>query len=235
MAYDNDKLHADRGISMLHTARVIAAIVCVAAMISLSACSTEAWGEPRTAPAPIGTPAAGFIPDEAPVPEATIAPRPGSWDDVHPSPGYRVVLLSTSEDEPTQIVVEAVKAWAKAERVDLRTVEADLHDPIPGIVSALEMNSDLILTAGDTLIDPLATVTPNHLEQQFLIVGAELAEPTHNVTAADWGGASFRGEGMGQASVFDPKTFTPERCDDAIRAGTAAVLLGMTGVVLKIA
>ena len=52
-------------------------------------------------------------------------------------------------------------------------------------------------------------VTPNHLDQQFLVVGAELAEPTANVTAADWTGASFRGEGLGMSSAYDPATVHP--------------------------
>jgi hypothetical protein len=47
-------------------------------------------------------------------------------------------------------------------------------------------------------------------------------------------GAGFRGEGLGSATHFDEASFTPERCDDAIRAGVAAVLTGMTGVVLWI-
>ena len=75
-------------------------------------------------------------------------------------------------------------------------------------------------------------VTANHLDQQFLVVGAELAEPTHNVTAADWTGASFRGEGLGTSSTYDPASFTPERARDAVRAGVAAVLSGLTGIVI---
>jgi hypothetical protein len=74
----------------------------------------------------------------------------------------------------------------------------------------------------------------NPLDQQFLIVGAELAEPTGNVTAADWTGASFRGEGLGVPSTYDPASFTPERAGRAIRAGVAAVLNHLTGIVVWI-
>ena len=77
-------------------------------------------------------------------------------------------------------------------------------------------------------------VTPNHLDQHFLVVGAELAEPMSNVTAADWTGASFRGEGLGMSSSYDPGTFTPERAGRAVRAGVAAVLNGLTGIVIWI-
>ncbi|GIH17244.1 hypothetical protein [Rugosimonospora africana] len=75
-------------------------------------------------------------------------------------------------------------------------------------------------------------VTPSHLPQQFLVVGAELAEPTSNVTAVDWSGASFRGEGLGMCSAYDPGSFTAERCASAIRAGVAAVLNNLTGIVI---
>ena len=75
--------------------------------------------------------------------------------------------------------------------------------------AAIDLAPDLIISAGNDLVDPLALVTANHLDQQFLVVGAELAEPTANVTAADWTGASFRGEGLGMSSTYDPATFTP--------------------------
>ena len=96
------------------------------------------------------------------------------------------------------------------------------------------MHPDLVVSAGNDLVDPLAVVTANHLDQQFLVVGAEVAEPTHNVTAVDWTGASFRGEGLGTSSTYDPDSFTPERCAAAIRAGVAAVLNDLTGIVLWI-
>ncbi|WP_448630981.1 hypothetical protein [Cellulomonas soli] len=64
------------------------------------------------------------------------------------------------------------------------------------------------------------------------MVGAEIAEPTANVTAADWSGASYRGEGLGSASTYDPASFTPDRCARAVRAGVAAVLGEVTGVVV---
>ena len=78
----------------------------------------------------------------------------------------------------------------------------------------------------------MALVTANHLEQQFLVVGAELAEPTQNVTAVDWRGASFRGEGLGMSSAYDPASFTAARCGAAVRAGVAAVLNDVTGIVV---
>ena len=101
-----------------------------------------------------------------------------------------------------------------------------------GLTRALDLKPDLIISAGNDLVDALAVVSANHLSQQFLVVGAEVAEPTQNVTAADWSGASFRGEGLGASSTYDPASFTEQRCAAAIRAGVAAVLHNLTGIVI---
>ncbi|HEY6888931.1 MAG TPA: hypothetical protein VI300_14160 [Solirubrobacter sp.] len=194
------------------------------------------WSEPHAKPTAIGTLGAGFFdPKAPPAPEASITPRPGSWDAVHPSKDYRVVLLTAGEDAPTRTLVSAVKKWAEQEDASLKTVKAaGSSQLIPSITKAMQLRPDLIICAGNGLVDPLALVTANHLDRQFLVVGAELAEPTSNVTAADWTGASFRGEGLGMPDAYDPATFTPERADRAIRAGVAAVLNGLTGIVIRV-
>jgi hypothetical protein len=199
----------------------------------LSGCAGDSWAQPHAAPAAVGELGAGFEPSSPPSPEATISPAAGSWDDVHPSAGYRVVLLTAGDDAPTRALVAAVREWARAESVDLRIVTAG-DDLVDSIVEAIDMKPDLILSAGNDLIDPLATVTASHLDQAFLVVGAEVAEPTHNVTAVDWTGASYRGEGLGASSTFDPDSFTDERCAAAVRAGVAAVLHDLTGIVIWI-
>ncbi|MFG1895771.1 hypothetical protein ACGFIP_17310 [Micromonospora zamorensis] len=212
------------------------AVAMLAATVALiTGCdSDDDWSQPHPEPAPIGTLGPGFVaPSTTPAPEATITPQPGSWDGVHPPKDYRVVLLTSGDDDPTKVLVAAVKEWADDEHVDLRTiVVGTAHDAVSSIAKAMEMGPDLIVGAGNDLIDPLALVTPSHLDEKFLVVGAELAEPTHNVTAVDWDGASFRGEGLGASSTYDPKSFTAERCAAAIRAGVAAVLNDLTGIVV---
>lgn len=199
----------------------------------LTGCGGDSWATPHPAPTPVGALKAGFEPSAPPTPEATVNPSAGSWDDVHPSSGFRVVLLTAGKDKATKALTTGVRAWASAEHVDLRTVVAG-DDPIDSIVRAIDMNPDLIMSAGNDLVDPLATVTASHLGQQFLVLGAEVAEPTQNVTAVDWTGASFRGEGLGASSNYDPDSFTSERCSAAVRAGVAAVLNDLTGIVLWI-
>ena len=143
------------------------------------------------------------------------------------------MLLTAGHDGPVRALAAAVGAWADQEGADLRTVRAD-DDPVGGIVAAMDAGPDLVVAVGADLVDPLALVSASHLDRQFLLLGAELPEPTGNVTAVDWTGASFRGDGLRAASPFDAASFTPRRAGAAIRAGVTAVLTGMTGVVLWI-
>ncbi|GAA2612949.1 type 1 periplasmic-binding domain-containing protein [Paractinoplanes durhamensis] len=209
------------------------AAVLTAAMLTVGCAGNgDDWAQPHPSPTPVGVLGAGFVdPSATPMPEGTITPSSGSWAGVHPPQHYRVVLLTAGDDAPTTALVKGVRDWAKAEEVDLRTVTAGA-DPIPSITTAMDMKPDLIVGAGNDLIDALAIVTANHLGQQFLVVGAEVAEPTANVTSVDWSGASFRGEGLGASSTYDPASFTAERCAAAIRAGVAAVLHNLTGIVV---
>jgi len=207
----------------------------LAVVLLLAGCdATDDWSRPHAEPTPIGALGRGFIdPSAPPSPEGTITPGPGSWDDVHPSKGYRVVLLSAGDDQQTKTLVSAVQEWAATEKVSLKTVTAAAPAQyVERIGEAIKLAPDLIVSTGSALVDPLALVTASHLDQQFLVVGAELAEPTGNVTAATWPGASFRGEGLGMSTSYDAKSFTPERSAAAIRAGVASVLTGHTGIVV---
>jgi hypothetical protein len=218
-------------------ARLRHAGVLLATAVLVGGCgSGDDWSAPHARPTAVGSLGAGFIDAaEPPAPEATITPRPGSWDGVHPSKGMRVVLLTAGVDTPTKTLAGAVTSWAGQEDVSLKTVTATHPaDLVASIRRAMDLRPDLIVSAGNELVDPLALVTANHLDQQFLVIGAEVAEPTVNVTAADWTGASFRGEGLGLPSAYDPGSFTHERATRAVRAGVAAVLNGITGIVIRL-
>ena len=192
--------------------------------------------ELRTDRRAIGALGPGFIdPAAPPPPEGTIRPRPGSWDGVRPPRGYRVVLLTAGTDPATETLVKAIRRWARAEHVRLATVATTQPEAVQGIVQAMNLRPDLIICAGNTLVDALALVTASHLDRRFLVVGAQLPEPTVNVTAAIWHGASsFGGEIPDTVSSFDPNAFTPQHADAAIRAGVASVLNDFTGIVISL-
>ncbi len=145
------------------------------------------------------------------------------------------MLVTAGDDDPTETLIDAVNAWADEEEVSLKTLTAtEPGTYIDTIDKAITMKPDLVISAGNELVDPMTTVSAHHLDQQILVVGAELAEPTVNVTAADWTGASYRGAELGMSSAFDASSFTPERAGRAVRAGVAAVLHGWTGIVVWI-
>ena len=209
-----------------------AALAVVVSGCASSVNSSELRAERR----PIGILGPGFIdPAAPPPPESTIRPRPGSWDSVRPPRGYRVVLLTAGDDRATTTLVTAVRHWARAERVRLVTVATTAPKAVDGIVQAIDMRADLVVCAGHVLVDALALVTASYLDQQFLVVGAQLPEPTVNVTAAIWRGASSRGsEVPDMASSFDHDAFTPREAGQAIRAGVASVLHDITGIVISL-
>jgi hypothetical protein len=89
------------------------------------------------------------------------------------------------------------------------TTLAALVPFVDRIVEAMDLTPDLVICAGHALVDALALVTASHLDQQFLVVGAQLPEPTVNVTAAIWRGASSRGREV--AIRPRPSTRTPYR------------------------
>ncbi|WP_431878234.1 hypothetical protein [Amycolatopsis sacchari] len=204
-----------------------------AAGLLVAGCGADDWSRPHPAPSAIGVLGPGFV-TASPTPEATVTPAPGSWDGVRPSPGYRVVLLTAGDDPETKTLVSAVTEWAGQEQVSLKTVSAAPGGYPASIRQAIDLHPDLVVSAGKDLVDALALVTASHLDQQFLVLGAELAEPTANVTAANWAGASYRGEGLGTSTGYDPASFTPQHAAAALRAGVASVLTGLTGIVVRV-
>jgi hypothetical protein len=179
---------------------------------------------------------AGFFgADPSPSPEATISPEPGSWDGVTPASGYRVVLISAGGDDATATLAAAVAEWSKREGVELRVLTASGNDEVVArLADAVAATPDLVIGAGDGVVDMFARVTPQRLEQQFLIVGAEVPEPTDNVTSVIWPGATFRGTGLVTAGSLDPASVTASRAADAVSAGVANVLGGRPGIVIEL-
>ncbi|MFF2052953.1 BMP family ABC transporter substrate-binding protein [Leifsonia sp. NPDC058194] len=208
----------------------------VAAGLTLSGCATAA-------PAPVGTGDASLHPLGAgflgsvttPTPEATIDPKPGSWNGVEPPAGYEVVLITAGDDAATKTLASGVTQWAGRRDVVLTTLTATGDDEVQTqLLRAIEKSPDLIVGAGAGVVDVFSLITAQSLHQQFLVVGAELPEPTGNATSVVWQGASFRGTGISTDDDRVPSSVTPARAADAVSAGVASVLHGLTGIVLHL-
>lgn len=198
-----------------------------------SATTSTTRGSSATDIHPLG---AGFLGDvTSPTPEATVTPEAGSWDDVKPPAGYTVVLITAGEDAATATLSDAVTNWARHQSVQLQVLTASNDDEVEArIDQAVALAPDLVVGAGSGIVDVFTLLTGQNLAQQFLIIGAELPEPTENTTAVVWRGASFRGSGLSTADDRDPASVTGSRASKAIAAGVASVLHGLTGIVVRL-
>ena len=236
-----------RRVAVAMAAAVLA--VALAVLLVDSARSDDLdWSKPHPRPHAEGRLAAGFhAPDvHRFYSSQVVEPDPGTWTDVRPSSDYRVLVLAAGKDGHTPrdpqvgFLVDAVKKWAKAEhRVELKVQYlSDPHLFIQELDDAARKDhADLIVTAGNSLVDPVAVVSANYAgekPQQFLVLGAEVAEPTTNIAATDWTGSAYLGEGLDESLYYDPAAVTAPRAYAALRAGVAAVLSGYTSVIVRI-
>ena len=220
--------------------RVATVAVVMAVAATLAGCSV---GAPAAQPGPTPASLAGIGPlgdgylgsNPTPSPEATVSPERGSWDGVVAPEGYRVVLISSGDDAATQTVAASVRRWADAGSIDLDELQAAHDDEVDEhLRAAVESRPDLVIGAGDGVVDVFTLLTPKYLDQPFLMIGVELPEPTENVSSVIWPGAAYRGSGVGTSGDVDPASFTPERADEAVAAGVAGVLHGLGGIVVSL-
>jgi len=182
---------------------------------------------------PLGAGFLGGIP--TPTPEATVSPERGSWNDVEPPAGYRVVVIVSGDDAATATLRNAVTAWAAERSVSIDSLNAVTPDDVATRLNeAVALQPDLVVGVGDGVVSTFMLLTAQNLGQQFLMIGAELPEPTANVTSLIWPGASPRELGLGLPGEKDPATFTAERGTEAVSAGVASVLHGLTGIVINL-
>ncbi|MGO4258245.1 hypothetical protein [Marmoricola sp. RAF53] len=229
---------------------VVAATALVAGVVLLLGARTDGldWSEPHQAPHAQGRLDAGFhAPDvDGFYSSQVVEPDPETWNDVRPSGDYRVLVLvagkdaHTPQDPQVAVLVDAVRKWAKTEdRVKLKLrYLSDPHTFIHDLDGAAKRDhADLIVTAGNRLVEPVAAVSANYAgedPQQFLVLGAEVAEPTANIAATDWTGSAYLGEGLDESLYYDPAAVTAPRAYAALRAGVAAVLSGYRSVIVRI-
>ena len=204
----------------------LAAMVVVAAV--LTGCS---------APAPdLDEARSAFLGGAAvPASEATISPAPETYGDVDVPDGYRVIAIRSADDPTADVLVDALEAWASDTGAVVEELSGSDPDDVEAqIIAATEEQPDLIVGAGAGVVDVFALVTSSFLDQEFLVVGAKLAEPTENVTAVVWPGAGFRGTGITPEADDDTAAVTPERAREAVKAGYASIRLGITGIVVSL-
>src|SRR6185503_14990320 len=133
------------GRSRSRLPRVAALVLATPLALGVGGCAFCNTSDLRAERHPVGALGSGFVdPASPPAPEATIRPKPGSWDAVRPPRGYRVVLLTAGDDPPTTTLVRAVHQWARAEQVRFDTVAVPPPKAVDGIVEAMNLEPTLL-------------------------------------------------------------------------------------------
>lgn len=211
---------------------VLATAALVAALTGCAVAGTSAVVDPADPVAVRAALGADFLGgNTTPSPEATVTPAPGSWAGIEPPVGYRVTVILVRSDPDAAVLGTALTSWAQSHGVVLTERVAEDSAAVEREAVAA-VGADLIIGAGSGVVDELARMTPQHLDQKFLVVAAELPEPTENVTSVVWDGASFRGSGISAVEDRVAGAVTPDRVASAIGAGVASVLAEHTGIVL---
>ncbi|ACZ20917.1 hypothetical protein Sked_09670 [Sanguibacter keddieii DSM 10542] len=234
--------------SRRHTlfAALAAVAATTAALATLTACSTAPVTFDRQHPP--GLPvesvtetAADVVDTDAPAPGSTLAPRADPTDAV--PPGLTLAVVVSDETADTDAAVRAVDAFADdvgATVTHAVALPEHVADPEALLELALGAAPDVVVVLGPAMLDALDRVSASTLDQQFLTIGAQLPEPTANVTAVVWSG-SGSGSGPGarpapepEASIGGAAPDVAPRTREALSAGLAAVASGTTGYVLAL-
>ncbi|WP_156316481.1 hypothetical protein [Leucobacter japonicus] len=217
--------HASLGVALaLATALALGVTGCSSAADTRGAQTSDTVVAAQTS-------AHGTATESALAPGATLDARslgqiPESTADWH-------VVVISSGDTDSQIVSDALLRLAPEHlaSVDVRTTDrADeslahlLGDP------ATTARPDLIVGIGPATAGAFDLLSAANLDQQFLMLGTQLAEPTDNVTAAVWPGADERAVFADRAPSFFA---TPADADTAVRAGITAAATGWNGFVFE--
>lgn len=199
--------------------------------------ATETAPEPSSAARPTTTePTLGAAATRAPTrrlaPGSTIpATAPAT---PQPLPDTVIAVVVPNTDAPTMRLVAGVESYALRVGATVEKFQAAtpaLSDIDDAVEQAVGSEPDLIVGVGEDDIASFDIITAGRLDWQFLIIGAQLTEPTNNVTAVIWDGAHSRGFDEPDLS---PEAVTVERAEAAMSAGMASIRAGVTGMVLHL-
>jgi basic membrane lipoprotein Med (substrate-binding protein (PBP1-ABC) superfamily) len=229
-------------VSLIH--RVVVALGAAVLAVSLTACAGGTDAIPSGVTSSAASAPAGGSPtpnaDQYPAPGSTVAAQAADATAVPVPDGlvFTVVLPEAgSEVDPHQraAAVTALQNYAAEHAATVTTLVIDPGtDPDAALQQAVAHHSSLIVTFGPDILDALDRISASTLGQHFLIVGAQLPEPTGNVTAVVWPGAAARAAAATGAPRLDGASGLADHASVAISLGVAAVVAGRTGIVLAL-
>jgi hypothetical protein len=180
---------------------------------------------------------------------ACVAAPDGSPDGSLPAPGrtieasppaaadlseYRIAVVVPDDSKESQTLLAATREFAATRGAELVEFPAAAAGDDPGddpIGEALDgaagADADVVLGLGPGVVGVFDFETGKLLDQEFLVIGGQLAEPTDNVTAVIWPGATSR-EPLEEESVTVPRAVS------ALGVGVDSIREGASGIVLRL-
>ena len=181
-------------------------------------------------PAPVDVAALTPPPEPAatqgPVPGSTSTPAPGSWDSVELPAGLTIEVVTAVDDAETSDAIAAIESFAAEHGAEVAVSRGADIEPL--LTAAALVAPSVIVTIGPTQLDAIDRASATNAAQRFLLIGAQLPEPTSNVAAVIWPGASSRDTDYGQATAFG------SHAASALAVGLAAVVEERTGTVFDL-
>jgi hypothetical protein len=201
----------------------LALLPAVVALVAITTgCATSA------APAEVAalTPPPAPADTQGPVPGSTSTPSPGSWDSVELPEGLTIEVVTALDDAETADAIAAIESFAAGHGAEVAVSRGPDIEPL--LTAAALASPSVIVTIGPTQLDAVDRVSAGNAAQPFLLIGAQLPEPTSNVAAVIWPGASSRDTDYGQATAFGAHAAS------ALAVGLSAVVEERTGTVFDL-
>ncbi|MDO5736920.1 MAG: hypothetical protein Q4P15_10645 [Propionibacteriaceae bacterium] len=108
-----------------------------------------------------------------------------------------VALVLAGEDE-VGVIRSSLEERAEVDWRELSSGEA-----YEGVLSAFEEAPELIVVVGPGLLPEVDIISASYLDQEVVLLGGQIAEPTENVTAILWPGADDRAALAGSELSFE--------------------------------
>jgi hypothetical protein len=165
--------------------------------------------------------------DTLPAPGRTIEASAPAVEDLS---DYRMAVVVADDSAESQTLLTASQEFAETHGAELLEFRAAPQgdDPVgDALVAAAGADADVVVGLGAGVVDVFDFETGKTLDQEFLVIGGQLAEPTKNVTAVIWPGATSR-------EPADDESVTVLRGIDALSTGVESIRGGVTGIVLRL-
>lgn len=223
--------------SLVSRVTLIAAAVLVG---TLSGCSSADSGLalPASTNSATSSAAAEPTPPQVPVPGSTLAATAVAVPDGIPALSVTVIApevtgVAAADTAASVAELRSLADVHGASSISFLPSETGPEAPavyVDGdalLKSALAEKPDVIVVLGESILTELDSVSASNLDQQFVLLGAQLPEPTANVTAVVWPGADVR-----LADGISPEI--APRAIQALEVGLGAVASDATGIVLDL-